>query len=140
MFTDIAQEDQYVIQIGHDISCWKTPGALASLKDITLNWKSLLWHANMAFSHLALSKTTCQYVNFKSRVEKQVALLNRASISSINGNGYAKGLVILFCALKWTQNWFLPTFFSTRTIGKLQDDLKCYITLEGIKSFGKVDK
>ena len=118
-----------------DIGCWKTPGTLASPKGITLNWKSPGWHENVAFLRSALSRATYQYVDFKSRVEKQVALPSRAGISLINGNGYARDLVISFSTLKSTQNQCPPSFSSTRTIGKLQDDLERSITLDSNISF-----
>ena len=78
---------------------WSYPGNSAKCSTIVV-W-SYANHA--AISRSAWSSATCQYLDFKSRVEKQVTLPRSANMSSISGRGYARGLVMLFRALKSTQ-------------------------------------
>ena len=101
-----------------DISSWKTPGAFVRPNGITLKWNKPRWQVNALFSLSSSWSSTCQYPDFRSSFEKYFADPSEASISSITGSARAYFFVTLLSALKSTQNLLVPSFFSTKTIGK----------------------
>ena len=82
-------------------------------------------HGKCSQCFASSSNSTCQYLDFRSKVENQTAPCRQSNVSSILGNVYPSLTVQLFSFHRSRQSLRVPSFFLTRTTA-LAHELKLF--------------